>query len=314
MKRSVIIGCVSAALLGTWTLCADKVPMAQVPAAVQKAIKDQSRGEAVEEVEREVADGRTVYRVEFKRDGINRRVAFAPDGAVVSSGTGVAQAMKDWFNVGPSLQLNQVPEAVQKTIREQQAGRTIADLDKETWNGKTVYEVEFKEEGPNQRLHVGADGDLFVAKPQRDGAMMGTQLSDTPPAVQATVKRVAGTSRVDDVDVETRDGQTVYEIEIEQDGLNRHIHVAANGALLRDSQERERVRGEAGERNGERIVPLSQLPPAVQETIKAQGATGTLKPIKMETEDGRTVYKVEFEKEGLNKRMTIGADGRLIDQ
>jgi hypothetical protein len=37
---------------------ADKVPLAQVPEAVEKAIKEQSKGEAIQDVERETKDGK----------------------------------------------------------------------------------------------------------------------------------------------------------------------------------------------------------------------------------------------------------------
>jgi uncharacterized membrane protein YkoI len=295
-------------------VAADRVPLTQAPEAVQKAIKEQSRGQVITEVERDTADGRTVYQVDFRREGIDRRVTFALDGTVLSRGTGVAAAVKDWFDIGPSLQLSQVPEPVQKTIREQQAGRTVGDIDKETWNGKTVFEVEFKEAGVNRHIYVDANGGLVVSRPAGDNRnqMMGTQLSETPQPVQGTVKRIAGSKQIEDVDIETRDGQTVYEVEIEQEGMNRHLQVAANGTVLKDSgQDRQRVRGEVD--RADKTITLSQLPAAVQSTIKAQGDVTNLKPIQQELKDGQTVYKVEFEKTGLNKRLMIGSDGRIIE-
>ncbi|MCI0539323.1 MAG: hypothetical protein L0Z50_29295, partial [Verrucomicrobiales bacterium] len=54
----------------------------------------------------------------------------------------------------PSLQLSDVPEPVQKTVQQQAAGRTVADIDRETWNGKTVYEVELEKEGKSTTLHI----------------------------------------------------------------------------------------------------------------------------------------------------------------
>jgi uncharacterized membrane protein YkoI len=126
------------------------------------------------------------------------------------------------------------------------------------------------------------------------------------------VKRIAGSKQIEDVDIETRDGQTVYEVEIEQEGMNRHLQVAANGTVLKDSgQDRQRVRGEVD--RADKTITLSQLPAAVQSTIKAQGDVTNLKPIQQELKDGQTVYKVEFEKTGLNKRLMIGSDGRIIE-
>ena len=137
--------------------CADKVPLAQVPQVVQKAISEQSKGEAVQDIERETKDGQTVYQAEFKREGLNRRVTFAADGSIIPERRGFA-------DVATSPTLNTLPAAVQKTVEEQRAGRVVADIDKEMWNGQAVYEVEFKEKGKNSRVHIASDGSLVMNK------------------------------------------------------------------------------------------------------------------------------------------------------
>jgi uncharacterized membrane protein YkoI len=303
---------------GTLAARADKVPLAQVPDAVQKAIKAQAQGETVQDVERESRDGRNVYEVEFKREGINRHVKFAEDGSVLPTGE-VGGA----FKTSPTVAMNQLPAAVQKTIREQQAGRTVEDIDKEMWNGQTVYEVEFKERGPNSRIHIASDGTLVVDKPGAVRSLLkGTQLSDTPKAVQATVKRIAGNAEIADVDKETWQGRNAYEVEIRREGANRELLIAEDGTLLRDSENagataigRERVRERETERDllGRPTMTVEQLPLAVQNTIKSQGELGTLKPIHREQKNGQSVYAVEFEKEGKNTRLTIAEDGRVLE-
>jgi len=304
---------------GSFAARADKVPMSQVPDAVQRAIKAQAQGETVQDVERETKDGRTVYEAEFKRQGINRRVQFAEDGTIVPGRdvTGVIGKSS------PTASLSELPPAVQKTVREQQAGRTIADIDKEMWNGQTIYEVEFKEQGPNSRLHIAADGTLVMDKntgiTTGRSVLRGTQLSETPQAVQATVKRMAGDAEIADVDKETWQGRNAYEVEIRKEGMNRELLIAEDGSVLRDSEAaggRERVRErETTNRDllGRETLTLEQLPAAVQQTIKAQGEVGTLKPIRREQKDGQAAYAVEFEKEGRNTRLTIGQDGQVLE-
>ena len=63
---------------------------------------------------------------------------------------------------GPRLgtTMNDLPEAVQKTIREHSADAKIADIDKETRTGRTVYEVQFAEPGKNPKLHIAEDGSI----------------------------------------------------------------------------------------------------------------------------------------------------------
>jgi uncharacterized membrane protein YkoI len=299
---------------GSFQARADRVPLTQVPDAVQRAIKQQSQGEPLEYVDRETKDGQTVYQAEFKREGLNRHVTFAADGSIVPD-KGLGQT----FRQEPSMMLNELPAAVQKTVKEQQAGREIADIDREMWNGKAVYEVEFKEKGPNSRIHVASDGSMIVDK-DRKSAYLGTQLSEAPAPVQATVKRVVSSAEVQDVDREARNGQVVYDVEIKQEGLNRHLKIAENGTLISDSNDRgsttigqrvrERVRID-GDRDASTMA-LEQVPPAVQKTIRENCDVGALKPIKREIRDGRVQYDVEYEKEGKNLRLTIADDGSIV--
>lgn len=330
MKKKLIglsAACALVAATGTSELRAEKVAITELPAPVQRAIKEHSQGENLEHVERETRGGLTVYEAEFKREGVNRRVSFASDGKMLPGNLSIN---RDIIRRAPSVAVADVPSAVQKTIKEQQAGREVEDIDKETWNGQTVYEVEFREQGPNRRVHIAGDGSLVVDKDRKAGAYYGTQLAETPAAVQAAVKRVVSSAVIEDVDRETRDGRVVYDIEVKQEGLNRHLKIAEDGTLVADSNtSRDR---NVGERVRERVgagtdavrekvglgtdadnrLTLEQVPAAVQKTIREQASTSTLKPIKRETRDGRVQYDVEYEKEGKNLRMTINEDGTIL--
>jgi len=325
MKRRIIgipLACVALVAGGAFSAYAEKVPLAQVPEAVQKAIKQQAAGENLQHVERETRDGKVIYEAEFKREGLNRRVHFASDGSMLP-----ATDLSTRFERTPSVAYGELPAPVQRAIREQQAGRIIADIDRETWNGKTVYEVEFKEQGPNSRVHIAQDGSLVVDKAMKRGTYMGVQLRDTPATVQSTVKRIAGDAEIADVDREMKNGQVVWDVELRQEGLNRHLLIADSGALLDDSEARgtapglrERVRGTT-ERIRDKVdldldrgtvMSLDQLPVAVQNTIKKYGNVSNLKPIKRELDDGKAQYDVEFEKDGKNTRLTIDGNGTVL--
>ncbi len=320
------VACV-ALLTGTFTVYADRVPLTQIPEPVQQAIKTQSGGETLKDVERETRNGQTVYEAEFKRDGINRRVTFGADGRVMPEQRNNLLGRMDRK---ASMNVNDLPAAVQKAVREQAGGRAVEDIDKETWNGQTVYEVEFKEKGPNSRVYVAVDGSLVVNKDAKSNTYMGAQLSETPAAVQAAVKSAAAGAEVADVDREMEDGQVVYDVEIRQDGLNRHLKIAESGALISDSGNRgsavgQRVRGVDDRDNGRaldsantdrslrnnNVVAMEQLPAPVQKAIRDQGNLGTLKPIKREVNAGRTQYDVEFERDGKNTRLTLNEDGSI---
>jgi len=321
MKRKLLgisAACTLIATIGSFEVRADHVPLTQLPDRVQQAIKGQSQGETLDHVDRDTKDGQTVYQAEFKREGLNRRVTFDANGVVLPDRSLTARVEnKLGRDNTPSVAMNTLPAAVQKTIKEQQGGREVADIDKEMWNGKTVYEVEFKEKGPNSRIYVATDGSIVVDKDKtvagrvnadndktiigRTGAYRGTQLSEAPPAVQATVKKTVSSAEVVDVDRETKDGRVSYDIEVKQDGLNRHLQIAEDGTLISDSNNKgntvnresrtigERVRETVGlgRNRADENLTIEQVPAPVQKTIRENSTVGALKPIKRETLYGR---------------------------
>jgi uncharacterized membrane protein YkoI len=120
----------------TW---ADKIPAGDVPKPLLKAIGEQVRvhGQPAKEVEREIKNGKTTYEVEFSREGINKHLKCNEDGTLV--------AERALGGLAPSRAVNTLPAPVQKTVEQQRAGRVVTDIDEEKWDGKTVYELEFKE-------------------------------------------------------------------------------------------------------------------------------------------------------------------------
>lgn len=61
-------------------------------------------------------------------------------------------------------------------------------------------------------------------------------------------------------------------------------------------------------------VPLSQVPPAVRATIEREVGNGRTEEIGRETDNGRTVYEVEFERDGRDHEIKIAEDGTVIER
>jgi uncharacterized membrane protein YkoI len=304
---------------------AEKVRFEDLPEPVKQTIKAQNPTTPVKDVERRTPDGRTVSDVELSRTGINSKICVAEDGTLVPGATArigesATRAADRWTRVA-SLQVSEVPEAVRKTIETEAKGREIADIDRETWNRRTVYEVEFAQTGRNAQVHIAEDG--TVVKDDRagrgvPGLLMGTQLQDTPQAVQETIKKEMANREIADIDKETRTGKTVYEVEFKQPGRNVELHIAENGTIIRDSRRDLTGQGAApgetqiGIGRAGRDLGLNEVPLAVQQAIKSAGNFTALKPIRQTTANGRTVYRVEFEQQGINRRMEIAEDGTVI--
>ena len=62
------------------------------------------------------------------------------------------------------VKIDQVPAAVQKTLSEESHGAKIDEVDKETDEGKTIYEADVKINGHNYEIKVAEDGTLISKK------------------------------------------------------------------------------------------------------------------------------------------------------
>jgi len=331
MKKHLII----AALMGLSLSAAagDKVEYGQLPEVVQKAVNASRGTDTLKGIEKQVTDGKTVYEVEFDRPGLNRKVWIAEDGSNVRDSQKPALSTDSrvnrverteyvpLFERTATMTLSDVPEPVRKTIEQQAAGRKVADIDKETWNKNTVYEVEFAQAGRNQQIHVAEDGTIVrddrLAKGLKN-LFMGTQIEDTPAAVQETIQRVAGGQKIADIDKETRTGQVVYEVEIDREGRDRELHIAENGTILRDSDQKAAGAPERQVQTGtERAasaetLTLEQLPAAVRNRIRASDPGATVSQIHRTARDGKIAYEVELQKEGKSTKLFIAEDGTIL--
>jgi len=274
---------------------AEKIQMDQLPQDVKNTLQASKGEDVVKQIEKETKDGKTVYEVEFQSPGLNPKMRIAADGQVIKDsrlgarerdrGNKTSNANKGLlFPRISTLRINDLPEKVQVTAREQAAGREIVDIDKEKLNGQIVYEVEFAQAGRNGQVYINEQG--FVVKDEDPkgtaskspkvkslfGHFRGTQLEETPAAVQETVKKEAQGGTITDIDKELRDGRVVYEIEIRQNpGRKYEIHVAENGTILRDS----RLQEPAGAQIKDSVNDLSR--PAEPQLDKDHPKNGSLK-------------------------------------
>jgi len=173
------------------------------------------------------------------------------DGGTDTSTT-VGKIKQGAKNIFTELKFEDLPPAVQATVRQQSGGTKITDIDREDRTGKTVYEIEFDKDGANTEIHVAEDGTLIsdnaagLARNDKDGdkttdkdrtrvrAATSPKFADLPAAVKATVQQHGTEAEIEDIDRETHNGQIVYEIEFRREGPNREIVVAEDGKLIKD--------------------------------------------------------------------------------
>jgi uncharacterized membrane protein YkoI len=142
-----------------------------------------------------------------------------------------------------SQKFNELPPAVQKTVRAQYPNGEVADVTKKTENGMDVYEVQFREPGVNPKLLVATDGKLITSDSARPaGAIqraltpsgaVGTKFSALPEKAQMTIKAKAPETDITDISRQEKDGRVIYEVAFRDKSTMR---VAEDGTLVQEVQ------------------------------------------------------------------------------
>lgn len=153
------------------------------------------------------------------------------------------------------------------------------------------------------------------------GAVATVKMSDediqasidaVPAAVRATILAEAQGSAIREIEMETKNGQTVYEAEVVIDGQETDILVAADGTLLGTEVDDEDEDEDADD--GDVQVALDDLPAAVRATLLKEAPNGEIKDLEMETEDGRTQYAADVVIDGQVFDIEIAPDGTLLQK
>lgn len=141
----------------------------------------------------------------------------------------------------PKLRLDEVPRAAQATIRRTAGDRVIAAITQDTVNDRKAYVVQFRESGRNPSVIVAEDGSVLqpIEKPPALG--LGTTFSDTPVAVQQTLRREIRGGEIMKISKETpRGASESYRVEIKDVRGTYQLRVAPDGQVLENTRPTER--------------------------------------------------------------------------
>lgn len=157
-----------------------------------------------------------------------------------------------------SQKFNELPPAVQKTVRAQAPNAEIADVSHKTQDGMDLYQVEFAEPGKNPKLMVSADGRLLNSDlPKTAGPVerlltptgaTGTKLSALPEAAQKTIQSKAPNRPISNITRHEKDGRVFYEVEFNEAGNRSTMEVAEDGTVVQELQSKS---------NGQPVAPTS---------------------------------------------------------
>jgi uncharacterized membrane protein YkoI len=123
------------------------------------------------------------------------------------------------------VKMEDLPPAVQKTVKEQSSGGTIRGLSKETEHGKTTYEAELTIDGKHRDIEMDVAGKVLEVEEQ-------VAFGSIPAAAHDAIQKSAGAGKVLSVESVARDGQIVaYEAVVQKTagGRRSEVRVDASG-------------------------------------------------------------------------------------
>ena len=89
-------------------------------------------------------------------------------GAIACFGCASLSAEEAQDSKEQKVKLEDCPQAVQDTIKKAAAGGKIEEIEKETENGKAVYEADVVIDGDEYEVKVAEDGKLLSKKQEND--------------------------------------------------------------------------------------------------------------------------------------------------
>jgi uncharacterized membrane protein YkoI len=121
-----------------------KIKMQEMPAAVQQAVKDQSKGAVIRGFAQEVENGKTLYEMELTVNGHAKDVSFDSAGKVVS--------------VEEEVPLDSIAAPAREAIQKAVGKGKLQKVESVTENGNSFYEASIRKAGKSSEVKVDANG------------------------------------------------------------------------------------------------------------------------------------------------------------
>ncbi len=211
-----------------------------------------------------------------------------------------------WAQVHEEKQvsLDEVPAAVKTTIMRETANGHIKEIEVETADGKSTYEVEFVRDGRTFEIAIAADGSLLsedneekeeqTAEAEEQERKVGE--GEVPPAALAALKKLASGAKFTEFSEEIEHGSKFYEGSWKAPtGDNVDALVTAGGDLVEIEQQ----------------VPAEQVPAAVLAAVRKQSGPDAALFCEKKT---MILYELKFRKDGRRHEVLYAPDGRALER
>jgi uncharacterized membrane protein YkoI len=152
-----------------------------------------------------------------------------------------------------------------------------------------------------------------VATQQLTEDERSVSIAEAPDGVRAALLAAAQGGTTSEIEVETEDGQAVYEADMVIDGKEIEVRVAADGTMLgKEAGDEDDDADDENDDEEEEQVSLAEVPEAVNATILKQAGTGTIEEIEVGNENGQIIYEADAIIDGQEVEIKVAPDGTLL--
>ncbi len=191
------------------------------------------------------------------------------------------------------ITLEQVPAAVRATILKEAAGAKITEVERETKNGKTVYEAEFLRDGQEIEVKIAPDGTVLSREVEHEGDDEDdVTIDQVPEPARAALLQLAGGATISKAEREMDHGAVVYEAEWTAQGVQHEAAVTADGTLIET----------------EEIIPVEKTPTAVRAAIAKHFGPNAKVVVEKKM---IVVYEIEARIDGKERELLVFPTGRV---
>ncbi|HWH72554.1 MAG TPA: hypothetical protein VNT26_24545, partial [Candidatus Sulfotelmatobacter sp.] len=177
---------------------AQPTKLAELPLAAQKTILAQAAAGQLGEISKSTEDGEVIYEAEMTRQGKTRSFTVNGEGELLEV----------------EVFLPETPRPVQKVIRERVGKGRLLHLSKSTAEGEVTYDVEMSKNERTRHFSLDQDGQVIEFQ---------VFLEETPEAVRKAIEKELPTGRLGESYQMIDDGEVSYDVEISQNGKQRHL-------------------------------------------------------------------------------------------
>lgn len=138
---------------------------------------------------------------------------------------GTALFLAAALGAATKMKVENLPAAVQATVKEQTKNGTLVGVSKEVEGGKTMYELETKVNGKGRDLMLDGNGKVVTVEEE-------VALDTIPALAQSAIKKKVGTGKLKLVEVLTKGSDVSYEAAyVGKNGKSAEFGVNADGSV-----------------------------------------------------------------------------------